>query len=53
MLCGACQVVKLNSGLEARLLMLLRERILPVAQRSLRLWRKGDLRNLAPSSHAA
>ena len=37
-----CQVLKLSPGLEARLLTLLRGRILPVAQRSLRLWKKGD-----------
>lgn len=41
---GACQVLKLDPGLEARLLTLLRGRILPVAQKSLRLWRKGDIR---------
>ena len=38
---GACQVVKLSPGVEARLLAMLRERVLPVAQKSLRLWRKG------------
>lgn len=41
---GACQVVRLDPGVEARLLTVLRERILPVAQKSLRLWRKGDVR---------
>ena len=37
-----CQVMKLPPELEERMLTLLHERILPVAQKSLRLWRKGD-----------
>ena len=38
------QVPRLGPGVEERLLALLRIRILPVAQKSLRLWSKGDMR---------
>ena len=39
---GAVQGLKLGPGVEERLLTLLRERILPVALTSLRLWQQGD-----------
>lgn len=42
MCAGRCQVLRLGPGVEQRLLSLLRDRILPVAQKSLRLWKKGD-----------
>lgn len=39
---GLPQVLRLDPATERRLLALLRERILPVAQKSLRVWKKGD-----------
>ena len=44
---------RLEPGIEERLLALLRGRILPVALKSLRLWKRGDAALLASSSHAA
>ena len=42
------QVVKLPSELEKRLLALLRDRVLPLAQQSLRMWAAGDTRCWQP-----
>ena len=40
-----CQVLRLDPGTEQRLLALLHGRILPVAQKSLRLWKRGVTRS--------
>ena len=44
----SCQVLKLGPGVEQRLLAMFRTRILPVAQKSLRLWKQGDARRWGP-----
>lgn len=45
------QVVKLRPELEQRLLTVLRKRILPAAQKALRLWKKGDARCWLPYTY--
>ena len=44
----SCQALKLGPGVEQRLLAMFRTRILPVAQKSLRLWKQGDVRCRGP-----
>ena len=48
---GMLQVMRRLPELEKRLLTLLCKRILPVALKSLRLWRKGDLCCHRPAAH--
>ena len=42
------QVPRLGPGVEERLLTLFRNRILPMVQKNLRLWKKGDVRCRGP-----
>ena len=48
-----CLVLRLPPGVEQTLLALLRKRILPAAQKSLRLWKTGKPALPAASRHAA